>query len=250
VNESDATPRWAWVEVDLEAIRHNVEHLVATVAPSSLWAVVKAGGYGHGAVEVARAALEGGAQGLCVALVSEGVELRQAGIDAPILVLSEPPPDAADHIVRFRLMATVYTAPFVAALAVAARARGVNGVPVHLKIDTGMQRVGVQVDDAGSLTALLASEEPALRVVGVFTHLALADQPDDGFTDVQLDRFDHAIDELTLPPESSCTPRTRPERWRTLVPGARWCAPESRSTGSHQATRSTRCVVSSARRWR
>jgi alanine racemase len=199
VNESDATPRWAWVEVDLEAIRHNVEHLVATVAPSSLWAVVKAGGYGHGAVEVARAALEGGAQGLCVALVSEGVELRQAGIDAPILVLSEPPPDAADHIVRFRLMATVYTAPFVAALAAAARARGVNGVPVHLKIDTGMQRVGVQVDDAGSLMALLVSEEPALRVVGVFTHLALADQPDDAFTDVQLDRFDHAIDELTLP---------------------------------------------------
>ncbi|HUS42431.1 MAG TPA: alanine racemase [Ilumatobacteraceae bacterium] len=195
-----ATPaRWAWVDVDLDAIRHNVEHLRTVVAPSAVWAVVKADGYGHGAVEVATAAVDGGAQGLCVALVQEGVELRQAGVVAPILVLSEQPADAADDIVRFRLMATVYTSDFIDALATAARNHRVEGVPVHLKIDTGMQRVGVAVDGLAALVASLEAHPTLLRLVGVFTHLAMADLPDDDFTAVQLRRFDDAVDSLSLP---------------------------------------------------
>jgi len=195
--------RWAWVDVDLDAIRHNVEHLRANVSPSALWAVVKAGGYGHGAVEVANAALEAGAQGLCVALVQEGVELRDAGIDAPILLLSEQPIDAVDDIVRHRLMATVYTAPFIDALATAALDRGVDGVPVHLEIDTGMQRVGVQADGVAEMVATIAACAPALRLVGVYTHLAMADEPDDGFTAVQLSQFDDALEALSLSPSPS-----------------------------------------------
>ena len=198
MSEPDLPTRWAWVDVDLDAIRHNVEHLRANVSPSALWAVVKAGGYGHGAVEVANAALEAGAQGLCVALVQEGVELRDAGIDAPILVLSEQPVDAIDDIVRYRLMATVYTTPFIAALAAAALDRGIDGVPVHLKIDTGMQRVGVQADGVGEMVAAIDACAPALRLVGVYTHLAMADQPDDEFTTVQLSRFDEALEALSL----------------------------------------------------
>jgi len=198
VSEPDVPTRWAWVDVDLDAIRHNIEHLRANVSPSALWAVVKAGGYGHGAVEVAHAALEAGAQGLCVALVQEGVELRDAGVDAPILVLSEQPIDAVDDIVRYRLMATVYTAPFIAALAAAALDRGVDGVPVHLKIDTGMQRVGVQADGVAEMIATIDACAPALRLVGVYTHLAMADQPDDDFTAVQLSRFDDALEALSL----------------------------------------------------
>ncbi|HUV17282.1 MAG TPA: alanine racemase [Ilumatobacteraceae bacterium] len=190
---ADASARWVWADVDLDAIAHNVEHLRSVVAPSAVWAVVKANGYGHGAVEVARAAIDAGAQGLCVALAEEGAQLRVAGVDAPILVLSEQPVEAADDIVRFRLMATVYTAEFVDALASAAQGRGVDGVPVHLKIDTGMQRVGVAVDGAAAMVAAVEAHAPALRLVGVFTHLALADEPGDPFTDDQLARFDEAL---------------------------------------------------------
>jgi len=193
VSELEEPTRWAWVDVDLDAIRHNVEHLRLVVAPSELWAVVKADGYGHGATEIARAALDSGAQGLCVALVQEGVELRDAGIDAPILVLSEQPLDVIDDIVRYRLMATVYTEAFIDALVSAALARGVQGVPVHLKIDTGMQRVGAQVADVTDVAAVLQTHRPTLLLVGVFTHLANADVPDDDFTAVQLARLDAAL---------------------------------------------------------
>ena len=132
--------RWAWAEIDHDAIRHNVEVLRAVVAPSAVWAVVKADGYGHGAVDVARAALDAGAEGLCVALVDEGVELRVAGIDAPILLLSEQPPPSVPRIAEHRLTPTVYTRPYIDALA--ARSTS-DELDVHLKVDTGMHRVGV-----------------------------------------------------------------------------------------------------------
>ena len=100
--------RWAWVEVDLGAIAANVGVLAETVSPSALWVVVKADGYGHGAAPVARAALEGGADGLCVAFVQEGAALRQAGILAPILVLSEQPESQLAELVRWHLAATLW----------------------------------------------------------------------------------------------------------------------------------------------
>ena len=255
MSERDAPARWAWVDVDLDAIRHNVGHLRSVVAPSALWAVVKANGYGHGAVEVATAALEADAQGLCVALVCEAVELREAGIDAPILVLSEQPTDTVDDIVRYRLMATVYTPAFIEALAAAACDRGVEGLPVHLKIDTGMQRVGVQTDGVAEVVAAIESHRPTLRLVGVYTHLAMADEPDDEFTDIQLERFDGALADLstvlpgTGPGGADCwsTSPIRRVRWRIRRPAVRSSAPASRSTASRPAMVSTRCVASCAR---
>src|SRR4051794_41251035 len=112
------------VEVDLDAVRHNAAALKPEDA--ELMAVVKANGYGHGAVPVARAALEGGATWLGVALVEEGVELRDAGIEAPILVLSEPPLDAMDEVVGRRLTPTLYTEAGVEAAAKAVAAVGVD----------------------------------------------------------------------------------------------------------------------------
>jgi alanine racemase len=197
---TDSAARWAWADIDLDAVRHNVGVLRATVAPSEVWAVVKANGYGHGAVAVAHAAVDAGASGLCVALVGEGIELRRAGVDAPILVLSEQPVDAAGALVQHDLTATVYSEGAVAALADAVAALGRSPAKVHLKIDTGMQRVGAHPDDAVRVAHAILDRAPRLHLAGVFTHLAVADEPGDAFTATQLQRFDEVLDRLRADP--------------------------------------------------
>jgi len=200
---SDLPTRWAWADIELDAVRHNVEVLRSIVAPSDVWAVVKANGYGHGAIDVARAARAGGADGLCVAFVHEGVELRGAGIDAPILILSEQPIDAAAEIIEHRLTPTVYRVESIEALSSAAVDADVFGYPVHLKVDTGMQRVGAPAGAARSLAEAIRAASPSLQLQGIFTHLAMADEPDDDFTDLQLVRFDDTLAALTDPSGSS-----------------------------------------------
>ncbi|HET7476567.1 MAG TPA: alanine racemase [Dermatophilaceae bacterium] len=185
----DGPWRLSWAEVDLAAVRHNVGLLAQRCAPASVCAVVKADGYGHGAAAVAAAALEAGASWLAVALVEEGVALRQAGIEAPVLVLSEPPTAAMAAVVGARLTPTVYTAAGVAAVA-AAVPPGADPVPVHLKVDTGMHRLGAHPDAAPGLAAVVAAER-RLRLGGLWTHLAAADDPgQDAYTDEQLRRFE------------------------------------------------------------
>jgi alanine racemase len=183
--------RPAWAEIDLDAIRHNASLLARWVSPSRLCAVVKAGGYGHGAIPVARSALEGGADRLAVALVEEGIELREAGITAPVLLLSEPVPEAMAEVVSAGLTPTVYTAEGLDALAAAARARRDPAEPfsVHVKADTGMHRVGARPGDAVDL-AVRAASTPGLWLEGFWTHLAVSDELDNTYTSQQLDRFD------------------------------------------------------------
>ncbi|MBV9409948.1 MAG: alanine racemase, partial [Acidimicrobiia bacterium] len=188
--------RPVWAEVDLGAVRHNVSRLVALARPGQLCAVVKANGYGHGAVPVARAAIEGGATWLGVALVEEGVELRDAGIEAPILVLSEPPLDAMDEVVGRRLTPTVYTEPGVEAAAKAVAAAGIDyRLNVHVKVDTGMHRVGAAPEAALGL-ADAVNRRPEVRLAALWTHLAVADEPYNEFTAQQLERFERV--RLTL----------------------------------------------------
>lgn len=186
--------RWAWAEIDLPAIALNIGVLHEAVAPSAVWAVVKADGYGHGAIEVARTAVAAGVGGLCVALASEGATIRAAGIDShvPILVLSEQPSEWAAVIVEHGLTATVTSPDGVDALADAAVIAGRTDVPVHIKIDTGMHRVGASPDDAAAVWERIASRDDRLRLDGVFTHLAVADEPDDPYTASQLATFDDA----------------------------------------------------------
>jgi alanine racemase len=186
--------RWAWAEIDTSAIAHNVELIRRRVAPAMVWAVVKADGYGHGSVAVARAALAAGAEGLCVALIAEGVRLRSAGITAPILVLSQQPVDQLADLIANDLTPTAYSGDYLDALVAA----GASGVGVHLKLDTGMQRVGSPVDDVPALVDHVRRLAPALRLGGVFTHLACADEPEWPATSEQLGRFDAAIDGLRL----------------------------------------------------
>jgi alanine racemase len=188
--------RPAWAEIDLGAIRHNAGVLADVAAPAALCAVVKAGGYGHGSVEVGRAALDGGATWLAVALVEEGLELRAAGLSAPVLLLSQPPPAAMPDVVAAALSPTVYTPEGLDALvdAVAAAAPAVP-FSVHVKVDTGMHRVGA--DPAGAVAlAVAVGSNPRLRLEGFWTHLAVSDEIDDPYTAAQGACFDDAVASL------------------------------------------------------
>jgi alanine racemase len=185
----------AWAEIDLGAIRHNVSTLRAVAAPARLCAVVKANGYGHGAGAVSRAAVEAGADWLGVAQVDELVGLRDAGIEVPLLLLSEPRLDEIDDAIATGARLTVYSARVITAVAKAVRARRSRPVAVHLKVDTGMHRVGVAPGDAVAVARSIA-ELAELRLEGVCTHLPVADEPDNPFTDDQIARFDAVVAEL------------------------------------------------------
>jgi alanine racemase len=189
---SEPRHRPTYAEIDAGAIERNARRLLDAAGPGAqLCAVVKADGYGHGIGIAGCAALAGGATWLAVALVEEGIALREAGIDAPILLLSEPPPSSAGVLVAHGLTPTVYRHEMLDALEETARRRG-QPVDVHVKIDTGMTRVGVATDEADAFLARLAASD-LLDVAGCQTHLALADEPDRPTTTEQLERFATAL---------------------------------------------------------
>ena len=185
-------------DIDLGAIRRNAARIAAAVRPASLCAVVKADGYGHGAVRCAEAAVEGGAAMLAVALVDEAVELRRGGVDSPILVLQECRGEAVAELVRNDLIATVESVDGARELGKAcADTVGRTGrrQQVHIQVDTGMHRRGARPDAVVGLADAL-SEWPALQAAGTWTHLAVADDPSDPFTAEQLGRFEGATSAL------------------------------------------------------
>lgn len=182
--------RRTWAEVDLDAITANLHAVRAQVGLGPrVMAVVKADGYGHGAVRVARQAIEAGAAWLGVATLEEGLELRRAGIDAPVLVLGSVAADDVGEAMRHDLGLTIASSD---ALSAFPRAR--RRVRLHLKIDTGMTRLGVTVDEVPSVLNRLT--RAGLRLEGVYTHLASADEPDHAFTREQLNRFDAVLPQV------------------------------------------------------
>ncbi len=191
----ERSKRPAWVEVDLGAVAANVAALATLAAPAVVCAVVKADGYGHGSVPVARAALGAGASWLAVAMVGEAAVLRDAGIDAPILVLSEPFHDELDDVVALGLRPTLYRPEVITGFAKAVARAGAPPLPVHLKVDTGMHRVGADPADALAL-ALAVAGQPELVLEAVWTHCAVADEPGHPFTRTQAQRFDAVLASL------------------------------------------------------
>ena len=181
--------------VDLDAITGNLMSFRSRVTPATrLMAVVKANGYGHGAVMVAHTALEAGASDLGVATVDEGLQLRRAGIRAPILVLGPIDESETGSAVAGGLAVVVADRRLVSAIACAV---GESDTPadVHLKIDTGMRRYGVAAGDAVEIASLIASL-PSLRLAGTFTHFACADEADETPTIEQLAVFDTEVDAI------------------------------------------------------
>ncbi|MCA4132449.1 alanine racemase [Arthrobacter sp. M4] len=179
--------------IDLEAIRHNVRVLTAVASPAQLMAVVKADAYGHGAIQVARAALQAGASWLGVAHISEGLALRAAGIDAPMLAWLHTPESnfAAAVAAGIDIGVSGWELPQVVA---AARAQQ-RPARVHLKLDTGLGRNGCTIEKWDSVVgeAVDYQDQGLLRVVGVFSHLAVADEPHRPETDQQLAAFREAL---------------------------------------------------------
>jgi alanine racemase len=181
--------RPTWAEVDLEAIRHNVRALKPE--ESELMAVVKADAYGHGDVSVARAALQAGAAWIGVALVEEGLRLRDAGIEAPILVLSEFPPGSEAAAISAGLTPCLFSGPALERLSEAATGRDVG---VHVKVDTGMHRAGVHPPEATKafVDRVVAS---GLRLEALWTHFARSSE-DEKTTRAQLERFLAVVGEV------------------------------------------------------
>jgi len=188
VRATRATIDLAQLRANLRAVRRSVTaggHRVRVCL------AIKAGAYGHGAVPVARAALQAGVSAFGVATVAEGVELRDAGITAPILLFSLPLPEETGEIVRARLTALCADAALGRDLARAAASAG-RTAAVHLKIDTGMGRIGCSPDVAAELAQELR-RQPALRLTGVCTHFALSSEADQEFSRAQLAAFNRAV---------------------------------------------------------
>lgn len=184
-----------WAEIDLDAIAYNAAALKARAGGhAELMVTVKANAYGHGAVPVARAALDGGATRLAVARTLEGVELRQAEISAPILIMGYTLPAEAARIVRWDLTPTVNTAQQAMALSAAAQEAG-KTVPIHIKVDTGMGRFGLLPGEVVDFVRTI-SRLPGLFLEGLYTHFAIADAADKTYTRRQFEKYMNVVNQL------------------------------------------------------
>lgn len=180
--------RWAWVQVDLSAIRHNVVEIRRYLQPRCrLMACVNADAFGHGAMEVAKAVLGAGAESLAVATVPEAVQLREAGISSPILVLSQPPASSIPLLVAHHIVPTVYEPDFAIAYGEVADLNGV-AAPYHLAVNTGMNRIGIHHDEAVEFLRQVSFHR-ALELAGVFTEYATAGSSETLGMQVQARRF-------------------------------------------------------------
>lgn len=180
--------RDAWAKIDLSAIRENYRLINEKITGGAkLCAVVKANAYGHGAIQVANIALSCGAYYLAVATVDEGMELRKAGITAPILILGLSPKEAAEEIVYYNLTQGVAELTLGEAISEAAVSQN-KQAKLHLKVETGMGRIGASANDAPTL-ALKLKALPNIELEGVYSHFAAADEKDKSFVKKQLKLF-------------------------------------------------------------
>ncbi len=210
----DETKR-AWAEIDLDAIENNIRNIREYVPKETkILGVVKADAYGHGYLQIARTLLRGGASWLAVACVDEAIQLRRSGIKCPILILGYTDKEYAAQMVEENIIPTCYDLEFASAISDAAiklRKRA----KIHLKIDTGMGRIGLRYAEDEELnqqtvnTILKMAILPSLDIDGIFTHFSVADENDDDYTNLQFERFTGICDRLeknglTIPVKHCC----------------------------------------------
>jgi len=180
------------VEIDLEALRHNVHLMQDTACGAKVLAVVKADAYGHGAVPCAKAALKAGADMLAVALIEEGIELREAGIDAPILMLGQTDSRGAFAAAEYGIIQAVFTEDVLLSLEGAATSLGVTA-QAHIKLDTGMNRIGVRTAEELEQLLQVAKQCPHVHIAGAMTHFATADVPESDFGGEQIEKYEKML---------------------------------------------------------
>ncbi|MGG0185623.1 alanine racemase [Bacillus rhizoplanae] len=181
------------VEINLDAVKHNVREFKKRVNDENIamMAAVKANGYGHGAIEIAKAAIESGVSHFAVAFIDEGIELREAGITAPILILGYTPEEAVADAIEYDIMVTVYrTEDLINIDRIAERVQ--KKARIQIKIDTGMSRIGLQEEEVVPFLQKL-KEMKHVKVEGMFTHYSTADEVDKTYTLMQKDLFEKAI---------------------------------------------------------
>ncbi|MEA5620760.1 alanine racemase [Cronbergia sp. UHCC 0137] len=201
-NQDCDTYNWfsqrAWVEIDLGALYNNVKQLLKLLSPhTQLMAVVKADAYGHGSVTVAKTVLEAGAKWLGVATVPEGIQLREGGIKAPILILGAThAPEQIQAIAHWQLQPTLCSPKQALVFSNTLEAiKYRSSMPVHIKLDTGMSRLGTNWQEAGEFVQLV-QRLPGLAIASIYSHLATADSPDPTVMEQQQQRFEQAIDQI------------------------------------------------------
>ncbi|MDW7679670.1 MAG: alanine racemase [bacterium] len=194
--ETGSEMRPTCAEIDISAIVYNLKQIKKRVSPARVMAVVKADGYGHGVIPVARAAISAGVDCLGVALVEEATELRAAGIDHPVLVFGGAFENQLELFVDYDLELTVYTESIAQTCSRIAQSRN-RILDVHVKVDTGMGRVGVPFEAAPSFVEWL-SQLKNIRLKGIYTHFATSDEKDKKYASLQLNRFNKVLASVRL----------------------------------------------------
>lgn len=188
--------RPAYAEINLDHLAHNIREVRRLAGKETqVMAVIKADGYGHGATKIAQTLLDNGADRLAVAVLDEAIELRNAGFQVPIFVLGYTQPERADEVVKYDLEQSVYSVEAAAALSKAAAEQG-KTVLVHIKLDTGMGRIGLQANQEAITIIKGISTLSNLKIKGIFTHFAAADEVDKGYTQMQFEKFKWVCKEL------------------------------------------------------
>ncbi|MGI6622887.1 MAG: alanine racemase [Acetivibrionales bacterium] len=185
-----------WAEINLDNIAHNVKEIQRLVGKrTEIMAVVKADAYGHGVLETVSTLIENGTSRLAVSMLDEAIQLRKIGIDVPILVLSHTNPKRADELIKYQITQTIYSHDMAKILSDEALRQGVKA-KVHIKIDTGMTRVGFPPGYSAVKAVMEIQKLPGIIIEGIFSHFATADEKDSSYTMHQIELFESIISEL------------------------------------------------------
>lgn len=187
--------RSAWAEIDLDKIKYNIQQIRNMVKDKEIIAVIKADGYGHGAVDIAPVLLENGVSRLAVAVLSEAIELRSKDIKAPIIILGYTPLECSEELIKYDIEQTVYDLDYAKSLSKEAVKLG-KKAKIHIAVDTGMGRIGFLPNEESINQVYEISKLEGIEIVGAFTHFASADESDKEYTKEQFKKFKWFFDNL------------------------------------------------------